>query len=218
MKWNLAMETSQYWDKKLEKYATADWANAPSLFAEWAISLFPPAGMFLELGAGHGQDSRFFAEKGYKVISTDFSKAGLEYNRAKLPPELEKQVSIQLIDIAEPLPFGDGVFDVVYSHLALHYFDHKTTESIFREVHRVLKAGGILALLLNSTSDPEYGQGIKIEDDLFEIEGIQKRYFSIDSIRLYASDFREIVADNKGETYKDRAKGTEYLIRSIGRK
>lgn len=212
------MDTIQYWDKKLGKYASADWANTPSLFAEWALSFFPVTGTILELGAGHGQDSKFFAEKGYRVVSTDFSEVGLEYSRAKLPKELKEKISIQVVNIAEPLPFGNGIFDAVYSHLALHYFNQKTTEETFQEIHRVLKPGGVLALLLNSTDDPEYGEGVQIEKDLFEVDGIQKRYFNLDSIRQYTRNFSELVADNQGETYKDRAKGIAHLIRFIGRK
>ncbi len=211
------MGTSHYWDNKLEKYAVADWANIPSLFAEWVASFLPATGTILELGAGYGQDSRFFAGKGYTVVSTDFSERGIEHNRSALPAELQKHISIQKVDISKPLLFNDSTFDIVYSHLALHYFDQKTTESIFGEIYRVLKPCGIFAALLNSTSDPEYGEGKKIEDDMFEIDGIQKRYFSIDSIRRFAKNFHEVVLDSNGETYKDRAKGTEHLIRFIGR-
>lgn len=67
------MNTKAYWDKKHDKYAAQSWIDKPSIFVKEVIKYFPKMGKILELAAGQGQDSRFFASKGYKVVSTDFS-------------------------------------------------------------------------------------------------------------------------------------------------
>ena len=51
-------------------YKDADWIDKPNLFAQEAIKYFPKYARILELGAGQGQDSRFFAEHGYEVVSS----------------------------------------------------------------------------------------------------------------------------------------------------
>jgi SAM-dependent methyltransferase len=107
----------------------------------------------LDLGAGQGQDSRFFAEQGYDVVSTDLEESALEQSRAKLSNELKQNVTIQKVDLREELPSDDGSFDVVYAHLSLHYFNYETTVRLFAEISRVLKPGGVLAFFTNSVHD-----------------------------------------------------------------
>lgn len=207
-----------FWNQQHHKYATTDWINKPSLFAKWVISYFPKTGKILELGAGHGFDSRFFVSRAYNVVSTDFSETALAYNTTKLPSEYRKKVAIEKLDMSQPFPYKDGSFDVVYAHLTIHYFSDTVTKKLFTEIYRVLKPGGVVALLTNSTSDPEYNTGRKIEEDYFDTANLYKRYFSKDSIQKYASAFTTIVVDDNGETYKDRVKGVGNLIRYIGKK
>ncbi|MEO6509186.1 MAG: class I SAM-dependent methyltransferase [Patescibacteria group bacterium] len=209
---------SDYWDHKHVNYGHEDWIVKPSLFAMWAMTYFPTDGKVLDLGAGQGQDSRYFASNGYKVTSTDFSDTALENNRQKITPDIVDKMTIEEIDLSKPFKYEDSSFDVVYSHLATHYFTGEVTKQLFSEMHRVLKQGGVLALLTNSTTDPQYGTGEKIEEDYFEIEGINKRYFSVESIQKFTSLFETVVIDDKGETYKDRAANINNLIRFIGRK
>ncbi len=212
------MENQNIWDKQHEKYAQSDWIGKPSLFAEWAKGYFPKQGAILELGCGQGQDSRYFAGLAYSVTALDSSEKGIAYAKEKTPEDLAGQIKFKVADISQPLDFSDISFEIVYSHLALHYFDTNTTEKLFSEIYRVLKKSGILAFLVNSTSDPEYGTGKKIEDDYFEIKGIKKRFFDTESVKQFARNFESIVLDDRGETYKDRAISTDQLIRYIGKK
>jgi SAM-dependent methyltransferase len=92
------------------------------------------------------------------------------------------------------------------------------TEKIFQEIWRVLKNGGLLAFFVNSKSDPEYNKSLEIEDGLMIIDGKTKRFFDVQMARNFAKDFLEILADNKGETYKDTEKGIHNLIRYVGKK
>ena len=208
--------TDDNWTRLHETYKQQDWITKPSMFAEVAITYFPESGKLLELGAGVGQDSLYFASHGYDVTATDLNTDKLNSN-----DELQVQgrsVEVRQVDLLQPLPFEDDSYDVVYAHLSLHYFDDATTQRIFADMYRVLKPGGIIAFFTNSTSDPEYGTGKQIEPDYFEIDGVRKRYLDVDTAAQYAKAFETLLIDNDGETYKDAAIGVHNLIRYVGRK
>lgn len=209
----------KFWDDKHHEYAKESWINKPSKFSLWATNYFPKNGKILELGAGQGQDTRYFANLGYEVLSTDFSDTSLQYNNKHLPSNLSHKITISKLDLNNPFPFKNESFDVVYSHLAIHYFDLKTTQQIFKEIYRVLKNKGIAALLVNSITDPEYGTGNKLEEDYFEVKpNYQKRYFSTSTVKDFAKAFKIIVLDDLGLTHKDVFRGKSNLIRFIGEK
>jgi len=172
----------------------------------------------LELGAGQGQDGRFFAEHGYEVMNTDLEQVALDLDKQKLPLELASKCTLRQIDLREKLPFTDASFDVVYAHLSLHYFDAETTKWLFGEIRRVLRPGGVFAFFTNSTTDPQYGTGEQIEADNFLSDGMAKRFFSVRSAGGFAAGFDVKLLDGQGETYKDAAKGVHNLIRFIGTK
>ncbi len=205
------------WEEKQKTYLNAAWIDKPSLFAQEAILYFPKAGRVLDLGAGQGADSRFFAENGFEVVSTDLESA-LAINRTKLPENLKSKVTIQKLDLRDDFPFEKDFFDVVYAHLSVHYFDIETTWKIFDNITRVLKPGGVVAVVTNSTSDPEYKTGAQIEPDFFQIEKFTKRYFSVDSMRKLTEFYDICLLDDHGKTYKDNEKFVHNLIRFIGTK
>ncbi|MBU0598135.1 class I SAM-dependent methyltransferase, partial [Patescibacteria group bacterium] len=131
---------------------------------------------------------------------------------------MKNRIKLVKHDVANPLPFNKEIFDIVYSHLSLHYFDKKTTKKIFSQIYKVLKPHGFIAIMLNSTKDPEYGQGKKLEQDFYQIGEITKRYFSPKSIKEFVQPYHTIMLDNRGETYKDRRIGVHNLIRFVGKK
>ena len=210
--------TQGIWSDLHSTYKNQDWIDKPSIFATQAVEFFPPHGKVLELGAGLGQDSRFFAEFGYEVIATDIEPTVLEIDKRKLSPDIKGRVEFKQMDLRHHFEFDDEEFDVVYAHLSLHYFSEMMTKQIFSEINRVLKKGGVLAFLTNSTKDPEYGTGNQIEKDFFQIEQATKRYFSIISAEKFTEGYTIKLLDDKGETYKDAVKGVHNLIRFIGEK
>lgn len=201
---------SEYWHKKLSKYADEEWSRQETIFATQAIEYFPKTGKVLELGAGLGRDSAFFASRGYDVTATDFETDTLK--------GLYPTMDVQTVDMSKPLPFADMTFDVVYAHLAIHYFDDVTTRRLTDEMWRILLPGGIVAVLVNSTADPECGQGRQIEENFFEIDGIYKRYFTPGYMREVMAGFECELLDVDCEARKDMAKGVHQLIGFIGRK
>lgn len=205
------------WNKLHHHYSAQDWINKPNIFAEEVLEYFPKEGNILCLGDGQGQDGRFFASKGYKVLSTDISDSALEINNKKIIEQGLSGIKTEKLDLTSLFPYEARSFDVVYAHLSLHYFTEDITKQIYSEMRRVLVKGGIVAILVNSINDPEFNTGRRIEQELFEIEGIAKRFFSKYSMDHFAYDFQVILLDDKGRTYKDEAKNVHNLVRFIGR-
>jgi len=120
------------------------------------------------------------------------------------------------VDLSRPLPFGPGSFDIVFSHLSLHYFPLVRTRELFEEIFTLLKPGGIFATLANTVDDPEIKRSEPIEPDYYLTpSGIPKRFFSIDSMGKFTSGFETLLLDAHGQTHKDQI---NTLIRFVGRK
>jgi ubiquinone/menaquinone biosynthesis C-methylase UbiE len=98
----------------------------------------------LEVGCGCGTDLLQFARAGAEVHAIDLSphSAALAKQRLNL---YGLKGEIQEAD-AEHLPFPDGYFDLVYSWGVLHHTPD--TAAAVKEVHRVLKPGGQIRVML----------------------------------------------------------------------
>lgn len=209
---------SKFWHEALTRYATKNWVDKPTIFAEQITSYLPKQVALLELGAGQGQDARYFARLGFQVTATDLIDTGLNTARQKAEKE-GLLIDFFTLDLANPLPFPDNSFEVVYSHLGLHYFGEAETFALFREIHRVLKPKGILATLFNTVDDPEiHSGGFEQLGNNFYHEiatGLNKRYFSVEDTEFLNGLFKPLLLDNGGETYKDEIKT---LIRLVAQK
>jgi len=94
------------------------------------------------------------------------------------------------------LPFENETYDLIVADLSLHYFDTETTKSILREIKRILKKGETLLARVNSIFDINAGagQGEKIEENFYFVEGYNKRFFSIDDAQRFFSIIGEVNA------------------------
>lgn len=96
----------------------------------------------LDLGAGLGEASLYFAQRGAEVTAVDISEASI----GRLRREAERR-GLRLTATAKPaetLPFEDGAFDRVYGNGVLH---HVELRPVIAEVKRVLRPGGRFAFI-----------------------------------------------------------------------
>jgi 2-polyprenyl-3-methyl-5-hydroxy-6-metoxy-1,4-benzoquinol methylase len=92
----------------------------------------------LDVGAGLGESSVYFALQGARVTSLDISPRMVE-----LTAGLAKMHGVALealVSPAERLAVPSGEFDLVYLANVIHHVEDR--EALWREVHRVLKPGG----------------------------------------------------------------------------
>ena len=96
-----------------------------------------PREKILDVGIGTGLSSQRFHSYGLDVYGVDISKEMLEECRKK-----GFATELNVLDITtEKIPHPDGFFDHAICHGVLHFFGDLT--SIFKEVSRVIKPGGI---------------------------------------------------------------------------
>lgn len=96
----------------------------------------------LELGIGGGVDFSGWVLNGADATGVDLTEAGVRMARTYLAQkQFDPRTYRLLVGDAENLAIRDESFDIVYSFGVLHH--SPDTPRTFREVHRVLKPGGI---------------------------------------------------------------------------
>ena len=111
-----------------------------------AVAGLQPGETVLDLGSGAGFDCLLAARKvgpGGRVIGVDMTDAMLEKARANAGKAGLANVEFRKGDI-EALPVEDDSVDVVISNCVLNLVPDK--DRAFREIHRVLRPGGRLAV------------------------------------------------------------------------
>ncbi len=98
----------------------------------------------LEIGCGCGSEAERFARAGAHYTAVDLTNAAVSITQRRF--QLAKLEGRFVQGDAENLPFGDGSFDLVYSHGVLHHTPD--TPRTIREVNRVLSPGGRAVIML----------------------------------------------------------------------
>ena len=171
----------------------------PSEPARKTAELFKKEGKvkILELGAGQGRDTIFFAQSGFQVYALDYSQSGIDaITRKANQLGLSNCITAQRHDIRQPIPFDYGFFDGCFSHML--YCMALTTpelESLSDEVRRVLKLGGPNIYTVRHTGDAHYEQGIHRGEDMYEVGGFIVHFFSKKKVEHLANGYQILSID-----------------------
>lgn len=144
-------DAGEYYAEHGDFLGDADFVWGPEGWSEDQLGLLRarPEEVVLEVGAGAGQCSRWLAAHvGPKVVATDLS-AGMLRVGTGLNEQTGTAVPLLQCD-ARALPFGDAVFDAVFTAYGAVPFV-ADGEVVLREAARVLRPGGRLVF---STSHP----------------------------------------------------------------
>jgi ubiquinone/menaquinone biosynthesis C-methylase UbiE len=140
-------------DAAATESATPDWAHSfgdvadaydrgrptyPSEAVAWLTGGSPVT--VLELGSGTGKLTHALVDQGHDVLATDPDPEMLAVLETNLPGVRTAVAS------AEDIPLGDASVDVVIAAQAFHWFD---VDLALPEIARVLKPGGVIALVWN---------------------------------------------------------------------
>ena len=112
-------QQSQHWEKNFSNKPEM-FGLEPSISAKKALNFFKEKKInnIIELGAGLGRDSIFFAKNNIKIQALDYSYSGIEIINNKIKKDnLSNYISTKLFDVREKLPFKDNSVDACYSHM-----------------------------------------------------------------------------------------------------
>lgn len=117
----------------------------------------------LDVATGAGHTALAFAPHVARVTATDVTPQMLEKTAVLAQQRNIQNLTTQEAD-AEALPFPDAWFDCVTCRIAPHHFPH--IEQFVQEAARVLKPGGLLAVVDNVVPDGAAGEYVNAFEKL----------------------------------------------------
>jgi SAM-dependent methyltransferase len=166
-------------------------ASAPAVYA---ADYFKANGKedILELGAGQGRDTLFFACKGFTVHALDYTHVSVvEIQQKAAAQGVSPHISAIRHDVREPLPFAGDSLDACYAHM-LFCMALTTAElaSLSDEIRRVLKPKGVCIYTVRHTGDSHYETGIHRGEDMYEVGGFIVHFFNREKVHSLADGFK----------------------------
>ena len=193
-----------------EEYWETNYTNKPKMFgltpsfaAEEALKVFKKNNIsnIVELGAGLGRDTIFFAKNNIKVEALDYSKTAVMSIKKKIEEfNLSKFVSAKVFDVRKKLPFKNNSIQGIFSHM-LYCMALKNLEvqNLNNEILRVLEKGGINIYTVRNFEDGDYKNGVHIEDESYQNDGFIINFFSKKKIEDLLVGFSNMKIDRFNE-------------------
>ena len=191
-------QQSQHWESNFSSKPEM-FGLDPSIPAKKSLKLFQNQNIskIIELGAGLGRDTIYFAKNSIHVVALDYSQSGLEaINQKAKKNSLSNSITTNFFDVRKKLPFEDNSVEACYSHML--YCMALTTselENLNNEIYRVLKPNGINIYTARHTKDGDYKNGIHRGEDLYEKDGFIVHFFSEKKIKSLLKGFKNISID-----------------------
>ena len=191
-------QQSQHWESNFSSKPEM-FGLDPSIPAKKSLKLFQNQNIskIIELGAGLGRDTIYFAKNSIHVVALDYSQSGLEaINQKAKKNSLSNFITTNFFDVRKKLPFEDNSVEACYSHML--YCMALTTselENLNNEIYRVLKPNGINIYTVRHTKDGDYKNGIHRGEDLYEKDGFIVHFFSEKKVKSLLKGFKNISID-----------------------
>lgn len=163
-----------------------------------------PETQVLDLCCGSGQATQVLVQYSQDVTGLDASPLSLKRARQNVP-------QAQYIEaFAEEMPFPDNHFDLVHTSVALHEMQPEQRQQILKQVYRVLKPGGVFALVdFHTPTNWLFWPGLSVFLLLFETETawqllktdlvglLQEVGFGVCESKLYAGGSLQVIQGKK---------------------
>lgn len=213
---------AEYWDQsyrqRRESGNDLDWAG---LWTRPFLVRLREAGVraILELGCGTGNDAARLAREGYSVTAVDLSGEAIAHARARYGPLARFLVA----DVAKRLPFADASFNAVMANVALHMFTDAVTRTVFTQVGRLVRAGGLFVFHVNSLQDRPLRarnlSAVELEPDFVaEESGQTVHFFSEAYLRELLAGWQQVQLEPVLVPHRTTGEPFKHVWRGIARR
>ncbi|MBE6583362.1 MAG: class I SAM-dependent methyltransferase [Ruminococcaceae bacterium] len=171
----------------------------------------------LDIGAGAGEYSFYFARRGFEVCALELTDANIKSFRSKLKED--DKIELTQGNAVDLSMYEDESFDIVLLFGPLyHLHSDKDRQKCISEAKRVCKRDGVIffsfigndmVILTELDYDNEYLRGSSYDHDTFKVEDFPFVFFTVDSCRNMLLDggikiMHEVASDGISELMEDR--------------
>ena len=201
-------------DKKLLNLQSQHWEDSfsskpemfgfePSYSAKKALETFKKNNIsgIIELGAGLGRDTIFFAQNNIRVHAIDYSLSATNIIKKRSKENnLEALIKVENYDIRKKLNFDNENFEACYSHMLFCMaLSNQDLEDLNKEIWRILKKDGMNIYTVRNQTDGDFKKGIHRGEDMYEMNGFIVHYFSEKKIKELLDGFINVSIENFDE-------------------
>ena len=201
-------------DKKLLNLQSQHWENnfsskpemfgfEPSYSAKKALETFKKNNItnIIELGAGLGRDTIFFAQNGIYVHAIDYSLSATNIIKKRSKENnLDDLIKVENYDIRKKLNCDNENFQACYSHMLFCMaLTNQDLKDLNQEIFRVLKKDGLNIYTVRNHMDGDFKKGTHRGEDMYEMNGFIVHYFSENKIKSLLNGFTNISIENFDE-------------------
>lgn len=149
------------YDDEARGYAanTDSYADFPGLQedVDAFVAQLERSALILDLGAGPGRDSKYFAARGFTVVAADLSLEMLRIGRSA-------EVAQVQADMVQ-LPFRSNTFAGAWVCASLLHLPSRNHDQALSELLRVLAPGGLVAVSMKAEKERVGPKGNQSSDD-----------------------------------------------------
>ena len=199
---NKLNQQSNYWESNFSSKPKM-FGLDPSVAAINALKKFKDENIdeIIELGAGLGRDTIFFAQNSIQVHALDYSPSGIKVIKEKAKKyNLDHLITAEIFDIRDSFKINNKFFDACYSHM-LYCMALSTSDlsQINSEINRVLKQGGLNVYTVRNDIDGDYKNGIHRGEDMYEANGFIVHFFTKEKINSLLNGFDNLILEQFDE-------------------
>ncbi len=105
----------------------------------------------IDIGSGHGRDTRYFAEQGYDTVGVDIASGML----SEASDSVLEQDTVYVQADVRSLPFDDASFDAVWAPATLFLLPYDEMGDALDETYRVLRQEGTAVIGMKTGDGPD---------------------------------------------------------------
>ena len=108
--------------------------------------LVKPNSKWINLASGDGRYNTLIAKITSKVTDVDIDEGALQKLYENTPKDIRKKLILKSFNIVESFPLEKNKYDGLFSSGTLYLFPEEVFINIAKEISRILKVGGYIAL------------------------------------------------------------------------
>ena len=193
---------SQHWESNFSSKPEM-FGFEPSYSAKKALETFKKNNItnIIELGAGLGRDTIFFAQNGIYVHAIDYSLSATNIIKKRSKENnLDDLIKVENYDIRKKLNCDNENFQACYSHMLFCMaLTNQDLKDLNQEILRVLKKDGFNIYTVRNHMDGDFKKGRHRGEDMYEMNGFIVHYFSENKIKSLLNGFTNISIENFDE-------------------